>query len=272
MPAVTLTVDGELATLTIHNPPLNLFCHEVMDGLEEQVGAIGASPARGLLIQTEGPHFMAGADVRIFDGTSRAQARAMFSRMLPVIARIEELPIPTVCAVQGLCFAAGLELMLCADIAVAGESAQFAQVERHIGTTTLLGGIHRLAERAGSARAKQIVFDGDRYSAQQFADWNIVNHVVPDDQVLARATELARHYSQGPTRAFAAGKSMVRAYLEGGIRGGDRAVLDNAIEVFASRDIGAMAAADLVRMQTGVVKLLSGHRKDIAKNIDFIGS
>jgi enoyl-CoA hydratase/carnithine racemase len=124
----------------------------------------------------------------------------------------------------------------------------------------LLGGIHRLAERAGSARAKQIVFDGDRYSAQQFADWNIVNHVVPDDQLVARSTELARHYAQGPTRAFAAGKSLVRGYLEGGIRGGDRAILDGAVEVFDSRD-----------MQTGVAKVLGGNARDISKNTDFVG-
>ncbi|WP_366942275.1 enoyl-CoA hydratase-related protein [Amycolatopsis sp.] len=80
-------------------------------------------------------------------------------------------------AVQGHCLAAGLELALLADIVVAGESARFAQVERRIGTTTLLGGAQRLAERAGPARARQIIFDGDNYTAQQFADWNIINHV-----------------------------------------------------------------------------------------------
>lgn len=261
MPVVNLTVDAGLATLVIDNPPLNLFSQQVMDELEEQVDAVAVSDARGLLVRTEGPHFMAGADVHVFHGTSPAQARAMFSRMLAVAARIEELPFPTVCAVQGLCLAAGVELMLCTDIAVAAESAQFAQVERHIGTTTLLGGVHRLAERAGSARAKQIVFDGDRYSARQFADWNIVNHVVPDDQLVARATELARHYAQGPTLAFAAGKALVRGYLEGGIRAGDRAILDSGAELFASRD-----------MRTGVEKVLSGGSRDITKNTDFLGS
>jgi enoyl-CoA hydratase/carnithine racemase len=184
----------------------------------------------------------------------------MFSRALPIIARIEDLPYPTVVAVQGLCLAAGVELVLCADIAVAGESTLFAQVERHIGTTTLLGGIHRLAERAGAARAKQIVFDGDRYSAQQFADWNIINHVVPDDQIQARALELARHYAGGPTRALAAGKAMVRRYLESGVREADRVDLDVGAEVFGTRD-----------MKRGVEKVLSGGRRDITKNTDFLG-
>lgn len=261
MAVVTLTVEDALATLTLGNPPLNLFSQAVMEELEDQVNAVSVSSARALLIHAEGPHFMAGADVRVFHDRSPAQARAMFSRMLPVLARIEELPMPTVSAVQGLCLAAGLELVLGTDIVVAGESAQFAQVERHIGTTTLLGGIHRLAERAGSARAKQIVFDGDRYSARQFADWNIVNHVVPDDQVQAKAAELARRYAQGPTRAFAAGKSLLRGYLDGGIRAGDRAVLDAGAELFATRD-----------MRTGVGKVLGGGSKDISKNTDFLGA
>lgn len=262
MPTVTLTVDDALATLTIDNPPLNLMSHQVMADLEEQVGAlVEDTSVRGLLLRTEGPHFMAGADVHVFQGRTPAQARAMFSRMLPVVAKIEDLPYPTVVAVQGLCLAAGVELMLCADIVVAAESARFAQVERHIGTATLLGGIHRLAERAGTARAKQIVFDGDQYGAQQFADWNIVNHVVPDDQLRQRATELARHYAGGPTRAFGAGKAMLRRYLESGIREADRAVIDVAAEVFATRD-----------MQLGVEKVLTGGSRAIAKNTDFIGS
>ncbi|MGI5129999.1 enoyl-CoA hydratase/isomerase family protein [Pseudonocardia sp. CA-107938] len=249
-----------LGVLVVDNPPLNLMSADVIAGFEDAVGAIEAAPIRALLIRTAGPHFMAGADVRVFHERSAADARALFSRALPVFARLEDLPVPTVVAVQGLCLAAGLEVVLCADIVVAGESARFAQVERHIGTTTLLGGIHRLAERAGSARAKQIVFDGDQYTAQQFADWNIVNHVVPDDQVLDRATELARRYAGGPTRALAAGKALIRRYLDNGVRDADRGVLDNGAPLFETRD-----------MQAGVAKVLSGGSRNIHTNTDFEG-
>ncbi len=260
MSLVHVEYEDALAVLVVDNPPLNLMSEAVIAGFEEAVNAIEAAPIRALLIRTEGPHFMAGADVRVFHKRSAADARAMFSRALPVFARLEDLPVPTVVAVQGLCLAAGLEVMLCADIVVAGESARFAQVERHIGTTTLLGGIHRLAERAGSARAKQIVFDGDQYTARQFADWNIVNHVVPDDQLLESATELARRYAGGPTQAMAAGKALVRRYLDNGIRDADRGVLDSGAPLFETRV-----------MQRGVAKVLSGGSKNIHTNMDFEG-
>ncbi len=260
MSLVHVEYEDALAVLVVDNPPLNLMSEAVIAGFEEAVNAIEAAPIRALLIRTEGPHFMAGADVRVFHKRSAADARAMFSRALPVFARLEDLPIPTVVAVQGLCLAAGLEVVLCADIVVAGESARFAQVERHIGTTTLLGGIHRLAERAGSARAKQIVFDVDKYTARQFSDWNIVNLVVPDDQLLDSATELARRYAGGPTQAMAAGKALVRRYLDNGVRDADRGVLDNGTPLFETRD-----------MQRGVAKVLSGGSKNIHTNMDFEG-
>lgn len=259
-PIVHFTQEDALGVLTVDNPPLNLMSDAVIAGFEDAVNAIEQASIRALLIRTEGPHFMAGADVRIFHERSAADARAMLSRALPVFARLEDLPVPTVVAVQGVCLAAGLELALCADIVLAGESARFAQVERHIGTTTLLGGIHRLAERAGSARAKQIVFDGDQYTAQQFADWNIVNHVVPDDELSHRATDLARRYAGGPTQALAAGKAMVRRYLDNGIRDADRSVLDGGARLFETRD-----------MRTGVAKVLGGGSKDVQNNTDFEG-
>jgi enoyl-CoA hydratase/carnithine racemase len=259
-PVVHFTREDALGVLTVDNPPLNLMSEAVVGGFEDAINAIEPAPIRALLIRTEGPHFMAGADVRMFHERSAADARALFSRALPVFARLEDLPVPTVAAVQGVCLAAGLELALCADIVLAGESARFAQVERHIGTTTLLGGIHRLAERAGSARAKQIVFDGDQYTARQFADWNIVNHVVPDDQLSNRATDLARRYAGGPTQALAAGKALIRRYLDNGIRDADRGVLDTGARLFETRD-----------MRTGVTKVLSGGSKNIHTNTDFEG-
>lgn len=252
--------EGALGVLTVDNPPLNLMSDAVIAGFEDAVDAIEPAPIRALLIRTRGPHFMAGADVRVFHERSAADAGALFSRALPVFARLEDLPVPTVAAVQGLCLAAGLELALCADIVLAGESARFAQVERHIGTTTLLGGIHRLAERAGSARAKQIVFDGDQYSARQFADWNIVNHVVPDDELPDRAADLARRYAGGPTRALAAGKALVRRYLDNGIRDADRGVLAEGAPLFETRD-----------MRAGVAKVIGGGSRDIHTNTDFEG-
>jgi len=71
------------------------------------------------------------------------------------MARLQELPIPTIAAVRGLCLTAGLEIVLRCDVLWASETAQFAQLEAMIGATTLLGGAQILCERAGPARAME---------------------------------------------------------------------------------------------------------------------
>jgi enoyl-CoA hydratase/carnithine racemase len=83
---------------------------------------------------------------------------------------------------------------------------------------------------------------------------------VPDDQLLDSATELARRYAGGPTQAMAAGKALVRRYLDNGVRDADRGVLDNGTPLFETRD-----------MQRGVAKVLSGGSKNIHTNMDFEG-
>jgi enoyl-CoA hydratase/carnithine racemase len=89
---------------------------------------------------------------------------------LRLIADLEELPFPTVAAVQGMCIAAGLELVLACDLIWAAASARFGQAEASIGTATLLGGVQRLAERAGPARAREIIYSADQYEAAHSND------------------------------------------------------------------------------------------------------
>src|SRR3546814_7716627 len=70
-----------------------------------------------------------------------------------------------------------------------------------IGASTFLGGIERLATLCGANRAREIVFGGDRYSAEQFERWNIVNRVVEDEQLAEKTMKYARRIASGPTRA-----------------------------------------------------------------------
>ena len=110
-------------------------------------------------------------------------------------------------AVQGLCLAAGLELALACDLIWAAASARFGQVEASIGTTTLLGGVQRLAERAGPSRAREIIYTADQYDAATFERWNIVNRSF-------RMTHWHRRLGHSPNdferHWYAAGKIRVR--------------------------------------------------------------
>ena len=96
-----------------------------------------------------------------------------------------------------MCFAAGLELALACGLIIAAEGATFAQVEAKIGAATFLGGVYRLAERCGSARAREIVFGADTYDAATFERWNIINRVIPDGDLREAALAWAQQLAKG---------------------------------------------------------------------------
>ena len=242
MDKVRFEISGSLGILTLTNPPLNLFSGEVIEDLRASVDHIKQTPLRALLVRAEGKIFSGGADVSMFQGRTPSEARERFTSHLRLIADLEELPFPTVAAVQGLCLAAGLELALACDLIWAAASARFGQVEASIGTTTLLGGVQRLAERAGPSRAREILYTADQYDAATFERWNIVNKIIPDDAFASQTRAFAERLASGPTLAYAAGKKIVRAYLENGVRAADKVVDHVAPPLFESEDMRAGVA------------------------------
>src|SRR6202140_1739576 len=245
MNKVRFETSGSIGILSLANPPLNLFSEELINDLRTAVNQARQLPPRALPVRADGKVFSGGADVSIFKGRTSIEARERFTSHLRTIADIEELPFPTVAAVQGLCIAAGMELMLACDLVWAAASARFSQAEASIGTTTLLGGVQRLAERAGPARAREIIYSADQYDAATFKRWNIGNRVVPDQAFEADTRAFAERLASGPTLAYAVGKRIVRAYLDGGVRAADRLVDEAAPALFDSEDMRAGVAGVL---------------------------
>jgi enoyl-CoA hydratase/carnithine racemase len=245
MDKVRFEMSGSLGILSLANPPLNLFSGELIEGLRTTVTQVKRAPLRALLVRADGKIFSGGADVSVFEGRTASEARERFTSHLRLIADLEELPFPTVAAVQGLCVAAGLELALACDLIWAAASARFGQVEASIGTTTLLGGVQRLAERAGPSRAREIIYTADQYDAGTFERWNIVNRVVPDEAFESQTRAFAERLAGGPTLAYAAGKRIVRAYLDGGVRAADSVVNEVGPALFDSEDMRAGVAGIL---------------------------
>ena len=260
MNKVSFETSGALGFLTLANPPLNMFDEELIEDLRTAVDQAMRAPIRALLVRAVGNVFSAGADVSIFKGRTAIEARGRFTRHLRTIADIEELPFPTIAAVQGLCIAAGIELMLSCDLVWAAASARFSQAEASIGTTTLLGGVQRLAERAGPARAREIIYSADQYDAATFERWNIVNRVVPDEVFESETEALAVRLAHGATVAFATGKKIVRGYLENGTRSADRLVDEIAPALFETED-----------MRAGVTGLLEHGSRQFRGKVIFQG-
>ena len=243
MNKVRFETSGPLGILTLANPPLNLLSAELIEDLRATVSEVKQTPLRALLVRAAGKIFSAGADVSAFKDKTGREARERFTTHLRMIADLEELPFPTLAAVHGMCVAGGLELALACDLIWAAASTRFGQLEATIGTTTLLGGVQRLTERAGPSRAREIIYTADLYDAATFERWNIVNQVVPDDSFESQTRAFAERLAKGPTLAYAAGKRMVRACLEGGVRAADKVVDEVAPPLFQSEDMRAAVAA-----------------------------
>jgi enoyl-CoA hydratase len=239
--------DGPLAVLTLEHPPVNLFNRAVFDGLEQAVGELEGDAPRGLLIQARGRVVSGGVDVHEFDGLTAEQGAQLWSELLAVIHRVEDLPYPTVFAAHALCLTAAFELSLGCDLLLAAESARFGLVETVVGLTPAMGGTQRLVERAGPARARELVMTGELYDARTLERWNVVNRVLDDDGFAEAARTFARRLAEGPTLAHVATKRIVRAALSGGARAADEVVPEHAGGLFATEDLKGAVRSFLER-------------------------
>jgi enoyl-CoA hydratase len=226
-----------LAVISLNAPPLNLFDREMIGTLQGAIGDVEASAPRALLVRAEGSVVSGGVDVHEFKGLSEAQATDMFERLIEIAQRVEALPFPTVFAAHALCLTAAFELALACDLLLASESAQFGLVEIVVGLTPGMGGTQRLAERAGSARARELVMSGQLYDAATLERWNVVNRVRPDDGFDDATRRFAERLAAGPTRAHAATKEVVRAFLRGGVSEADAATPALAGALFETEDL-----------------------------------
>ena len=234
---VRIERDGPLAILTLDNPPLNLFDAAVMAQLTAAVRGIAVDPPRALLIQAAGRVVSGGVDVHVFEPLTQATGAQLWRDLFELIHTVEDLPVPTVFAAHGLCLTAAFELSLGCDLLLAAESAKFGLVEIVVGLTPSMGGPQRLAERAGPARARELVYTGELYSAATLEQWNVVNRVLPDEGFADAARAFALKLANGPTKAHGATKAIVRAQVEGGTRAADAVTPEISGALFGTEDL-----------------------------------
>ena len=237
MSHVKLEMVDRVAIVTTANPPAELFDVAQLKGLRDAVRKASEIGARAMVVKSDAPLFSGGADVTIFQGKSQQYGRDMLSEGMDLIAELEDAPFPIIAAVHGLCFAAGLEIALACDFIFAADNTTFSQVEAMIGAATFLGGAYRLAERCGPAIAREIVYTADKYSAAQFADWRIVNRVVPAADLHETALAVAKKIADGPAKAHTQTKRMIRHALTHNSRAADRFVLDETTSLYETRDM-----------------------------------
>jgi enoyl-CoA hydratase/carnithine racemase len=229
--------EGGLAVITLNSPPLNLFDQRMMDDLRAAIDDVSATPPRALLIRAEGRAVSGGVDVHVFAGLTPEQGSQLWDELLGMIDQVERLPAPVVFAAHALTLTAAFELALACDLIVASPKAKFGLVEKVVGLTPSMGGTQRLAERAGSGRARHFVMSGGIFDAEEMERWGVVNLLYEDQDFEAAARKLAAELAAGPTKAHAMTKHILRRFREGGMTAADEAVRTEAADLFATEDL-----------------------------------
>ncbi len=254
-PPIRIERDGAVAVVVIDNPPLNLFGPGMFAALENVAAELVAltdpmhlDRARAVLFEARGKVVSGGVDVTYFRDIAESaepvrKGADLWTRLLRVARTIEDLPVPTVFAAHGLTLTAAFELALCCDILLAAEKASFGLVEIVVGLTPSMGGPQRLAERAGPARARELIYTGERYPAAVLERWNVVNRVLPDEGFPEAARAYAHQVAAGPTVAHAATKRLVATSVRDGARAADALVPEVSGSLFGTADLrGAVAS------------------------------
>ena len=238
MSTVNIERDGDVAIITLADPPLNLISPAMLADFETAVLQAHNMDVRAMLIRAEGDNFSAGANVEaMFKGRLPRSAHALISRAGRAMVHVEQLPFPTICAVQGMCLAGGLEIALACDMIWAAEDAQLGQIEAVIGAMPFGGGVQRLVSCCGPYRAREIVYGGRLYDPKDFERWNIVNRVVPAADLQAKAMKYTHQLAAGPTLAHAITKRVVRTAIDSGLRAADLSIPELSAPLFDSSDL-----------------------------------
>jgi enoyl-CoA hydratase/carnithine racemase len=212
---VRVEAEEAVATVRLDRPKMNALNTQVVRELAEAAVAVDADPAVRAVVLYGGERvFAAGADIKEMAELSYADAAGHSRALQDALTAVARIGKPVVAAITGYALGGGLELALCADFRVAGESAKVGQPEIQLGVIPGAGGTQRLPRLIGPARAKDLIFTGRHVASAEALAIGLVDQVVPDDQVYAAARETAGRYAGGPAVALRAAKEAIDTGLE----------------------------------------------------------
>jgi enoyl-CoA hydratase/carnithine racemase len=229
--------DGAIATIRLDRPPMNALNAQVQDEIAAAAAELDADSAvRAVVLYGGEKVFAAGADIKEMAEASFAQVAVDSRRLQAAFTAVATIGKPVVAAITGYALGGGLELALCADFRVAGESARVGQPEILLGIIPGAGGTQRLPRLIGPARAKDVVFTGRFVAAPEALQIGLVDRVVPDAEVYQAARDLVARYATGPAVALRAAKQAIDAGLESDLDTGLEIERLNFAALFATED------------------------------------
>jgi enoyl-CoA hydratase/carnithine racemase len=208
------SADG-IATIRLDRPKMNALNAQVQDEIAAAAAQVSAdSGVRAVILYGGERVFAAGADIKEMASMGYPAMAVRSAALQASFTAVADIPKPVVAAVTGYALGGGLELALCADFRVLGESAKVGQPEILLGIIPGAGGTQRLPRLIGPARAKDLIFSGRHVAADEALAIGLADKVVPDADVYQAARDLIGQYAAGPALALSAAKQAVNRGLE----------------------------------------------------------
>ncbi|MFZ6769244.1 2-(1,2-epoxy-1,2-dihydrophenyl)acetyl-CoA isomerase PaaG [Undibacterium sp. Di26W] len=212
--------DG-IAHLTLNRPEkLNSFNVAMHLEIQDALARLRADTSVRVMVLTgAGRGFCAGQDLsdravkgdNAADGAPPDLGASVEKYYAPLVLALRALPMPVICAVNGVAAGAGANLPLACDIVLAARSASFVEVFCKLGLIPDTGGTYFLPRALGTARAMGAAMLGGKISAEQAEQWGLIWKCVDDDQLQAETMALARHFASAPTKGLALTKQAIYA-------------------------------------------------------------
>ncbi|RKI69544.1 enoyl-CoA hydratase/isomerase family protein [Corallococcus sp. AB049A] len=240
--------DGALALLTVDRPKaLNALNSATFHEMEHALNSL-KEDTRALIVTGGGDKaFVAGADIAEMSTISAAQAREFSALGHRVFEHLENLPIPTIAAVNGFALGGGLELALGCDLIYASEKAKLGVPEVTLGVIPGFGGTQRLTRLLGRARAKELLFTADRLDAAKAKEIGLVLDVVPADKLMEHVKAVAAKILKNGPLAVAQAKRVVEYGADQDLRAANELERQGFAVLFGSEDQREGMAAFLAK-------------------------
>ena len=184
------SLENGIFIVTVNRPDkLNALNKNVMEDLDAVMGEVESNTAiKAVIITGAGQKaFVAGADISEFVGLNNEEGKALAKKGQDIFFRIENCTKPIVAAVNGFALGGGCELAMACHFRVASDNAKFGQPEVNLGLIPGYGGTQRLVQLIGKGRALELIMTGNMIDASIALEYDLVNHVVPQDDLLPKA-------------------------------------------------------------------------------------
>ena len=200
---VHLTIHGKVAVLTLNHPEvLNATSAAMLKGAHKALKLALTQKVRALVLTGEGRGFCSGANLSegVADGLEGFRPGDLLRDAYhPFLLALRDVPLPVVCAVNGVAAGIGMSIALSADLVVAARSAFFSQAFAQIGLVPDGGSTWLLPRLIGLARARELSLLAERLPAETALEWGLINRVFDDDRLMPEAIALAGRLADGPS-------------------------------------------------------------------------